>query len=328
MLSESRGYRAVGLSPSASAAATLGQESGIRSETLQRFLAQHAGLIEGRGTAKGLRNLRGRFAKTMLVVDESSLASSEQMLGLLRAASVLRVPRVVLVGDEKQFGAVEAGKPFAQLKAAGMRTAVMDEILRRRDAALKEAVRAGLAGEFGTAFEKLGDRVSQVDRDDLGHVVGPRWLALSPEQRQATGVIAPTRALRDGINETIRDGLVAEAAVSGPARQGGRLVSRGMTCAEMTVPSNYTRGDTVIFNRPYKTIGVEAGDERTAIGIDRTWGTVRLEDGNGKRRFWRPGRLAAAKGGVEVYRGEAMELRAGDRVRWTRNDPGSGLVNG
>ena len=34
------------------------------------------------------------------------------------------------------------------------------------------------------------------------------------------------------------------------------------------------------------------------------------------------------QGGVEVYRSQAMELRAGDRVRWTRNDPGSGLVNG
>ena len=84
----------------------------------------------------------------------------------------------------------------------------------------------------------------------------------------------------------------------------------------------------MIFNRPYKTIGVEAGDERTVIGLDRTWGTVRLEDGKGNRRFWRPGRIPAAKGGVEVYRGGVMELRAGDRVRWTRNDPGSGLVNG
>ena len=166
VLGESRGYRAVGLALSASAAPTLGQESGIGSETLQCFLARHAGLIEGRGTAKGLRNLRSQFARTMLVVDESSLASGEQMRGLLKAASVLRVPRVVLVG----VSAVEAGKPFAQLKAAGMRTAVMDEILRQRNAALKEAVRAGLAGEVRTAFEKLGDRVSQVDRDGLGHV--------------------------------------------------------------------------------------------------------------------------------------------------------------
>ncbi|MDE0027938.1 MAG: relaxase domain-containing protein, partial [Deltaproteobacteria bacterium] len=125
----SRGYRTLGLAPSASAARTLERESGIGSETLQRFLAQHAGIGEGRGTPKGLRGLRASFSKTVLVVDESSLASSEQMRGLLRAATTLRVPRVVLVGDEKQLGAVEAGKPFEQLRRAGMKTAVMDEIL-------------------------------------------------------------------------------------------------------------------------------------------------------------------------------------------------------
>ena len=70
--------------------------------------------------------------------------------------------------------------------------------------------------------------------------------------------------------------------------------------------SNYNIGDTVIFTRPYKTLGVEKG-ERTP---------------------WRPERIAAAKGGVEVYRSEAMELRPGDRVRFTRNGPASGLTNG
>ena len=35
----------------------------------------------------------------------------------------------------------------------------------------------------------------------------------------------------------------------------------------------------------------------------------------------------ARSGGVEVYRGEDIELRAGDRARWTRNDAGLGLVN-
>ena len=43
--------------------------------------------------------------------------------------------------DEKQLGAVEAGKPFAQLEAAGMQTAVMDDIVRQRDAELKGVMR-------------------------------------------------------------------------------------------------------------------------------------------------------------------------------------------
>ena len=73
MLAKSRGYRTIGLAPSASAAKTLASGSCIDSETLQRFLALHDGIAYGRGTAEGLRKLRAAHAKTILVVDESSL---------------------------------------------------------------------------------------------------------------------------------------------------------------------------------------------------------------------------------------------------------------
>ena len=52
-----------------------------------------------------------------------------------------------------------------------------------------------------------------------------------------------------------------------------------------------------------------------------------LEGKDGQPVAWEPNRLAARPGGVEVYRAEEMELRAGDRARWTRNDAGIGLVN-
>ena len=54
---------------------------------------------------------------------------------------------------------------------------------------------------------------------------------------------------------------------------------------------------------------------------------MRLEGRDGRSVLWEPGRLAARSGGVEVYRVENMELRAGDRVRWTRNNTDLGLVN-
>ena len=57
--------------------------------------------------------MRGAFRKTVLVVDEGSLASTVQARDLLRIAGALRIPRVVLVGDSKQLDAVDAGKPFA-----------------------------------------------------------------------------------------------------------------------------------------------------------------------------------------------------------------------
>ena len=235
---------------------------------------------------------------------------------------------MVLVGDEKQLDGVEAGKPFAQLQRAGMTTATMDEILRQRDAELKAVVRASLAGEVKTAFAKLGDRVAQAEPQNLGHEAAERWLSLSPEQRETAGVIAPTRALRDTINEAIRERLIAEGAVHGPSWETHKLVPRGLTSAEMTRTANYEAGDTVIFNRHYKTLGVDKGDAREVARVDNGTRTVHLRDDRGDIVEWKPVRIAAAKGGLEVYRSETTELRTGDRVRSTRNDPASGLTNG
>ena len=326
-LMEKKGYQVRGLAPSASAARTLEGEAGIASETLQRFLMRYAGVAEGRMTGTGARNMRAAFKRTALVVDEGSLASTVQTRDLLRIADALRIPRVVLVGDAKQLDAVDAGKPFAQLQAAGMKTAVMDEIMRQRDPALREAVEASLAGEIATAFEKLGDNIAEAKPDNLAGAAAARWLALSPDDRANTGLMAPSHGLRERINEIVRERLVRDGAVHGPAMNAERLVSRGYSNAEKTLAANYAPGDTVAFHRPYKRLGVDKGDELRVLGVDRRAHTVTLQGKDGREVAWDPNRLAARAGGVEVYRAEEIELRAGDRIRWTRNDMGLGLVN-
>ena len=88
-LLEKKGYTVRGLAPSASAARTLAAEAGIESETPQRFLARYNGVAEGRMTRKGQREMRAAFAKTALVVDEGSLASTVQARDLLRIVAAL-----------------------------------------------------------------------------------------------------------------------------------------------------------------------------------------------------------------------------------------------
>ena len=326
-LAAKSGYRTIGVAPSASAARTLAAEAGIETETLQRFLARNAGIAEGRVTRKGAKEMRAAFRKTVLVVDEGSLASTVQARDLLRIAAAIRIPRVVLVGDEKQLDAVDAGKPFAQLQAAGMKTAVMDEILRQKDVELKEAVRASLAGEIGKAFGKLGDRIAEVIPDNLAGAAAARWLKLSPRERENTGLMAPSHALRREINGHIRERLARDGVIRGPAFEAERLVSHGYTSAEKMVAANYSPGDVVAFHRDYRSLGVAKGDERRVAGVDHRKGTVMLEGPEGQSVPWRPRQVGAKRGAVEVYRTESMELRAGDRIRWTRNDTGLGLVN-
>ncbi len=326
-LAERQGYRMIGLAPSASAAQTLGREAGIESETLQLFLARNAGVAGGRLTKKGERQMRAAFAKTVLVVDEGSLASTVQARDLLRIAGILRIPRVVLVGDSKQLDAVDAGKPFAQLQQAGMKTAVMDEIMRQRDPALKEAVEASLAGEIGRAFDKLGSDIAQVKADNIAGAVAARWLALAPQDRERTGVMAPSHELRQTVNGHIRERLAREGRIHGPALRTDRLVSKGYTNAEKALAGNYAPGDVVAFHRPYKRVGVGKGNERRILEVDHERREVLLEGSDGGAVRWKPGEIAGRRGGSEVYRIEGIELRAGDRIRWTRNDKALGLVN-
>ena len=228
-LAEKSGYRVIGLAPSASAARTFGTEAGIESERLQRFLARNADVAEGRLTTRSERGMRAAFRKTVLVVDEGLPASTVQARDLLGIADTLRIPRVVLVGDEKQLDAVDAGKPFAQLQRAGMKTAVMDEILRQKDAELKAAVRASLASDVRGAFEKLGDRVAEVKPDNLAGAAAARWLGLSPRERENTGLMAPSHELRQAVNGHIRERLARDGAIHGAALDVERLVSYGYT---------------------------------------------------------------------------------------------------
>ena len=227
----------------------------------------------------------------------------------------------------KQLGAVDAGKPFAQLQGAGMKTALMDEIMRQRDPGLKAAVEASLAGNIKNAFEKLGSNVAEVKPNNLAGAAAARWLRLSPEERANAGLMAPSHAIREEINAIVRERLVRDGIVHGPAAVTERLVSKGYTNAEKSLAANYAVGDVVAFHRPYKRLGVEKGDELRVTGVDHKTRTVNLAGKDGETVPWESERLAARTGGVEVYRGEDMELRTGDRIRWTRNDAGLGLVN-
>ena len=208
-----------------------------------------------------------------------------------------------------------------------MKTAIMDEILRWKDAELKAAVRAGLAGDVRGAFEKLGDRVAEVKPDNLAGAAAARWLKLSPLERENSGLMAPSHELRQAINGHVRDRLARDSAIHGPALDAERLVSWGYTNAEKSLAANYAVGDVAAFHRAHGSLGVEKGEERRVVRVDHARGTVMLEDGSGGAAAWRPRRVGGRRGAVEVYRAEEIELRAGDRIRWTRNDTRLGLVN-
>jgi len=137
----SAGYEVKGLAPTSRAAQKLG-EAGMATETLQRHLTRGDRADDGQ--------------KRLYVVDESSMASTRQMHTFVERLK--ENDRVLFVGDTRQHEAVEAGRPYAQLQDAGLRTAHLDEIIRQKDPALKEAVEQLARGEVREAIGNLNEQ--------------------------------------------------------------------------------------------------------------------------------------------------------------------------
>ena len=68
-------------------------------------------------------------------------------------------------------------------------------------------------GEPGATIEGLGERVREAPREELGHEAAAYWLALPPEDREDTLLLAPTHAIRCQANEAVREGLDLEGVL-------------------------------------------------------------------------------------------------------------------
>ena len=218
----------------------------------------------------------------------------------------------MLVGDTKQLKAVDAGQPFRLLQKAGMATATMKEVKRQRDPELRAAVGLAREGEAEAAIAELGNRVREAPAEELGIEAGRRWLALAPEDRTDTLILAPTHAVCRQANDTVREGLAEEGVLRGRTLAVERLVNRRLTRALASDIRSYEPGDTVVFHRD--VFGCRANDVCIVMGHDD--GRVVLAHPDGERRFRPSGNASRYLG---LYDTERIELRAGDRVRWTRN---------
>ena len=316
--------RVVGLAPTAVAARAMGEEAGMPARTLAWFLARHRDAADGLAGTEALAALRRRYAGTVLVLDEASMVGTVDMQALMRVAETLGVGRLVPVGDTAQLRAVDAGGPFRLLQRAGMPVAVMDEILRQRTPELKAAVDAAVDREPALAVERLGDDVHEVDAGALGETAARIWLGLDDAARAETVLLAPTHELRERINETVREALAEEGVLHGRTLTIERLVSRGMTRAQKGDIRNYVEGDEAVFLHDIWGGKARAGECFAIMGIEGE--RARLEHADGRRLAIRP--AGGVRYQVEIYETRTIELRAGDLIRWTRNDAARGLANG
>lgn len=304
-LAASCGVNLIGIAPSAGAARELTQ-TGMPSQTLAAFAA---------------RGFNGLTSSTLVVLDEAGMVSARDMHTLLSAVSQNKA-RAVLVGDVQQLKAVEAGRPFDQLQAAGMSTAMLNEILRQRETTLKDAVRLAAVGETGASLHRLQSierSLVEIEPHGQRHTrMAADYAALTPEKRERTLMVSGTNHHREVINMQVRQMLSLE----GQGQVLMTLSRKDLSQTQALRTVSYEDGDVLRAERDYKSLGMRRGE--LARVVDGPAGVVTLQRADGQCVQWRPARHPYFTAFMEHQR----EIALGDVMRVTRNNYQLGVVNG
>lgn len=304
----------------------LERDTGIPSMTVARFLRQHQGLLEGADQAR-LAEARAALRGTTVLLDEASMVGNADKEKLVRLANLLQLDRFAGIGDRKQLGAVDAGKPFDVMQKAGVETAIMSTNLRARERALRDAQYAAQGGHIDEALRHLGPHV--VASGNTAAVdAAAAWLSLSPAEREVTAIYASGRNLRGQVNEAVQTGLKANGEL-GPGSLGLTVLSRvNQTGEEMRYARSYAAGMVLEVDRRQRGQGLQKG-RYDVIATDPSRERVMLQSERGKRFEFRPGqtRPQGEQDPLRLFEVRPLEIHDGDRIRWTATDHKRGLLN-
>lgn len=304
----------------------LERDTGIPSMTVARFLRQHQGLLEGADQGR-LAEARASLRGTTVLLDEASMVGNADKEKLVRLANLLQFDRFASIGDRKQLGAVDAGKPFDVMQKAGVETAIMNTNLRAREKALRDAQYAAQGGHIDEALRHLGPHVV-ASGNTAAIDAATAWLSLSPAEREVTAIYASGRNLRGQVNDAVQTGLKANGEL-GPGSLRLNVLSRiNLTREEMRYARSYAVGMVLEVDRRQRGQGLQKG-RYEVIETDPTRERVMLQNERGKRFEFRPGQMRpqGEHDPLRMFEVRPLEIHDGDRIRWTATDHKRGLLN-
>lgn len=314
------GFDVIGLATSVSACESLADGADIHDVyTIAKYCGSSGNVWKRSVASRGL----------VMLVDEASLISTRDMKRLICIAN-RREAKLVVVGDTEQLGSVEAGAAYRQLQLAGMRTCVLTEVVRQKNARLLDAVYDIHDGRVSASFEKLeagGGRVLEVRGSwaERHKRIVEHYSSLSPAVREKTLLIDPSRIGRDQLNKSVREALQSAGEIADRSIGFFRLERIDLTRSGRQDAASYAVGQVVTFARAYKRKGIAKQSYWTVSAVDRRCGVVQLAGKSGEIVNWSPAQWGRKS---EVFNQVEASVSAGDRMIWTRNDRESGVVNG
>ncbi|HUA68931.1 MAG TPA: AAA family ATPase, partial [Candidatus Saccharimonadales bacterium] len=241
------------LAPQRQQVADLEQDGFRDVETVSAFLAQ-----------KSMR--RG----AIVLVDEAGQIGGKQMLELLSYVQA-NGGRVILSGDTRQHGAVEASDALRAIeKYSGLNTAELTNIRRQNPASAKTrkerqwleqyklAVEEAQRGKFGSSFDRLDEQGAIVacTLANQQEKLAEHFLELFKNQ-QSTVVVSQSWSEIRRVNDTIRRGLKAQKLIGKDEATVTALERQDLTDAQKRDKRFYQPDSVLVFNRP--TAGFKPG---------------------------------------------------------------------
>ncbi|RJG52413.1 conjugative relaxase [Sphingobium terrigena] len=306
------GTTLIALAPTSSAAAELGNKAKIDFHTVASFVA---------------RGGQGITERHVLVLDEAGQLGNRQAQRLLEISRATGA-RLLFLGDEKQTGAIEQGKPFWLMRRLGLPTVELTQAVRQETKSIKAAVTAARGGNFAEALARL-DSVSTVDDSEkMAEQAVNAWIRLKSESRAGTNILVLDNATRLIINNKIREALKDGWGLAADDSLLSILAPAGLTDIEKHMARFYGAGQVVRFDRDIAGLGVARHADYRVAGFGREANgrhVVRLVDEQGRVVRWDPQTTKA--GHINVFNPEERHVAEGDRIQWRLVNRELGLRN-
>ncbi|GAA5059179.1 Ti-type conjugative transfer relaxase TraA [Erythrobacter westpacificensis] len=255
---ESAGYTVRGAALSGIAAEGLENGSGIASRTIASLEHQWG---------KGREQLT---ANDLLVIDEAGMVGTRQMERVLSHAAKAGA-KVVLVGDQQQLQAIEAGAAFRAIheRHGGIE---ISEVRRQLSAWQQDATRQLATGRTGEAIQTYEER-GMVHAADTREAARAALIERWEQERQ--GSFGDGQIILTHTNDEVRE-------LNTIAR--GKMRAESALGADATIKAargerQFAPGDRILFLRNERGLGVKNGTLGTVAKTGAQRMEVRTDDG-------------------------------------------------